>query len=160
MLSALVFVCLAFAICLPLTGYALVSALNTKGTKESAGAEEGEAHNHHHHTHEKPTTLGATYPIWVSIATYSLIIALSISAVTTFLAQFYAILGLIQSNPDNGLFASRLNGSPQTSGDVTHGPWLQGKGLSTYASLGWFFNALAAGAAGGIWAAYLRRSSR
>jgi len=93
----------------------------------------------------------------VTVATYVFIIALSVSTVATLLSQFYAILGLVQSSPDNGRFASFVGGGPNLDGDTSHAPWVQGRALSIFASLGWIFNALAAGAAGGFWAELLRK---
>jgi hypothetical protein len=154
MLASLVFVSLAFAMSLPLTFYAVTSASKTSSTDDApAGNTEEHAGKHHRHK----GTRAAAVPIYVTVATYCFIIALSVSAVATLLSQFYAILGLIQSSPDNGLFASYHGGSPNLSGQSSHAPWIQGKALSIYMSLGWFFNALAAGAAGGFWALFLRQ---
>ncbi|KAK0109114.1 hypothetical protein ONS96_002941 [Cadophora gregata f. sp. sojae] len=89
----------------------------------------------------------------IIIATYALLVALSVTAMCTFLSQFYGILGLIQSQPDNGLWASLSLGAvqDQQTGDLHHAPWIQGNVLTIYMSLAWLFSALAAGAIGGSW---------
>ncbi|KAG4443041.1 hypothetical protein IFR05_001495 [Cadophora sp. M221] len=89
----------------------------------------------------------------IMIATYALLISLSVTAMCTFLSQFYGILGLVQSQPDNGLWASLSLGAvqDQQTGDLHHAPWVQGDVLTIYMSLAWLFSALAAGAIGGSW---------
>jgi len=93
------------------------------------------------------------------LATYALLIALSVTAVCVFLSQFYGILGLVQSQPDNGIWASLSLGAvqDQQTGDLHHAPWIQGKVLTIYMSLAWLFSALAAGAIGGSWLPNLNR---
>lgn len=87
------------------------------------------------------------------IATYCLLTALAVAAMCAFLSQFYAILGLVQSQPDNGAWASMPLGEVQDSqtGDLHHAPWIQGNALSVYVSLGWFFSVITAGTIGAFW---------
>ena len=160
MLAALVFISLAFVICLPLSAYAALFASASSGAhSQPVPTSDPDTHdNHTHHYHEKRRNRGSAVAMWAVVATHVLIISLAISAVATFLAQFYGIMGFIQSLVDNGLFASYVNGGPQLQGDVVHGPWTQGKGLSTFTSLGWFFGAVGAGAVGAVWPASLRAS--
>ncbi|PVH85291.1 hypothetical protein DL98DRAFT_568476 [Cadophora sp. DSE1049] len=89
----------------------------------------------------------------IILATYALLVSLSVTAMCTFLSQFYGILGLIQSQPDNGMWASLSLGAvqDQQTGDLHHAPWIQGNVLTIYMSLAWLFSALAAGAIGGSW---------
>jgi len=100
-----------------------------------------------------------TSPV-VIIFTYLLLAFLSVTAMCTFLSQFYGILGLIQSQPDNGIWASMSLGSvqDQQTGDLHHAPWVQGNVLTIYMSLAWLFSALAAGAIGGSWLGAFRSS--
>jgi hypothetical protein len=77
---------------------------------------------------------------------------LVIGVVTAVIAQFYAIEGLVQSLPNNSDFASS---SATSEGDVNthglHGPWYQGKALSTYWTCAWGFAMAAAFAASMAW---------
>ncbi len=72
----------------------------------------------------------------LSIAT---VILLLLGAATMFIAQFYGVLGLVQSATPNGNFAAD---GPIPS---AAGPWVQGKASVIYGSLSWFGGALAAG---------------
>ena len=66
-----------------------------------------------------------------------------------FLAQCYGVLGFVQSQPDNGNFATtQFAGAP---GQDDHNPWVQGKALSIYASVSWFSALLAVGMASLLW---------
>lgn len=73
------------------------------------------------------------------------ILMLLISAALLFLAQFYGVLGLVQSQIPNADFA--------TDGNLPHsvGPWVQGIASIRYASTGWFAAILAAGCCAGVW---------
>jgi hypothetical protein len=85
-------------------------------------------------------------------ANLSLTIFLAVGVITAVISQFYGILGLIQSMPNNADFASSAAGSnDNVNTNGSHGPWYQGKALSVYATVAWGF-ALASGAvAGRIW---------
>jgi hypothetical protein len=159
-LASLVFTCLAFVIVLPLCFVFVRQAASTGANSGIQGAAEDgdttdEARNHHHHHnhHDKSSQQQKIRSPIIITATYALIIALSVAAVCAVLSQFYSILGLVQSQPDNGSWASLTLGQVQDSqtGDLSHAPWIQGKVLTTYISLGWFFSALTAGAIGASW---------
>lgn len=77
---------------------------------------------------------------------FLLIISLLVGSACSAIAQFYGVIGLIQSNPNNSDFASAA-GSHQGS----HGPWIEGRALSTWLGLGWMFGLIGAGAAGAVW---------
>ncbi|KAK1777160.1 hypothetical protein QBC45DRAFT_331395 [Copromyces sp. CBS 386.78] len=62
------------------------------------------------------------------------------------IAQFYAVLGLVQSAPNNADFAT------STGNAEHHDPWVQGRALSVYMSLSWFWALLMVWAAGAVWA--------
>jgi hypothetical protein len=64
---------------------------------------------------------------------------LLLSAAMLVLAQFYGVLGLVQSAMPNGEYT--IN----TAISASSGPWLQGKASVVYASTGWFAGCLAAG---------------
>jgi hypothetical protein len=67
------------------------------------------------------------------------IFCLLVSAAMLVLAQFYGILGLVQSAFPNGDFIITTNIG------ANYGPWMQGKAVVVYASVGWFAGLLAAG---------------
>lgn len=67
-----------------------------------------------------------------------------ISAGLLFIAQFYGILGLVQSAWPNGEYITNDAVTAQS------GPWIQGKASVVYASVGWFGGVL--GAVGSLWA--------
>ena len=67
------------------------------------------------------------------------ILVLLLSAALLFLAQFYGILGLIQSAFPNGQYATNQSISANS------GPWIQGKASVIYASVGWFAGILTVG---------------
>jgi hypothetical protein len=72
----------------------------------------------------------------------SLLVFLFIGFVSALIAQFYGILGFIQSAPNNSDFSSSAAGSnddPNTHGN--HGPWYQGRVLSIYLTCAWGFAA-------------------
>jgi hypothetical protein len=75
-----------------------------------------------------------------------------VGVITAVIAQFYAIEGLVQSAPNNSDFASS---SATSDDDVNthglHGPWYQGKALSTYWTCAWGFAMAAAFAASMAW---------
>lgn len=70
---------------------------------------------------------------------------LALSGILLFLAQEYGVLGLVQSQVPNGLFASSVVPSNGAAGGVTAGPWEQGKASVVYGCVGWFAALLAVG---------------
>lgn len=158
-LASLVFVTIAFAIILPLSYVFLASAVAVEEREAEQEAENG--------LKESPTPTGATKRTKsrhtrpkqkisspaIATATYSLLFALAIAAMCALLSQFYGVLGLVQSQPDQGTWASLSMGEIQDNqlGTDSHAPWVQGNALTVYASLGWLFSALAAGAIGANW---------
>ena len=77
-----------------------------------------------------------TATIALSVTT---VILLLLGSGAMFIAQFYGVLGLIQSALPNGNFAAD---GPLPS---AAGPWVQGKASVVYGSLSWFGGFLAAG---------------
>lgn len=68
-----------------------------------------------------------------------------VGAGAALLAQFYAVLGLIQSAPNNADFAT-------SSGNREHhDPWVQGKALSLYMTQSWFWALLCGWTSWAIW---------
>jgi hypothetical protein len=61
---------------------------------------------------------------------------LFLGAALMFIAQFYGVLGLIQSQIPNGRFAEQADNPTATA--MTAGPWIQGKASVIYGSVGWF----------------------
>jgi hypothetical protein len=143
-LASLVFTCLALVIVLVLSYFFIIKGRST--TSSGFGDDETDAMN-------STPQQSSGQPAAVVVATYILLTALAITAMCAFLSQFYAIIGLVQSQPDNGLWASLPLGEVQDSqtGDLHHAPWVQGSALTVYISLGWFFSALAAGAISWTW---------
>lgn len=175
LVAALVFVIIGFTISLPLTYYSLMVVFGRESSelqddndtvtttsavpKSSKHYKNGNSEpvstlqSHHRRSRYHHKNKRVSYAI--TFLAYSMIVSLSIAAVATLLSQFYGILGLIQSNPTNGWFATNTGMPEVLPGDIDAGPWVQGKGLTVYTSLGWLFGALAAGAAGGVWGRWL-----
>ncbi|KAF2178914.1 hypothetical protein K469DRAFT_674865 [Zopfia rhizophila CBS 207.26] len=152
-LAALVFVSVAFATLAGLSYVFIMRATSNRRYKGSRGQ----------NTTTPPADPTGQQPITslvVIIFTYLLLAFLSVTAMCTFLSQFYGILGLVQSQPDNGIWASMSLGSvqDQQTGDLHHAPWVQGNVLMIHMSLAWFFSALTAGAIGGSWLGAFRSS--
>lgn len=163
MIASLTFTSIGFALCLVLSFVYVGKALGrgnktpkTEPVSAEQNATDARTHHHAHHTDRRPRS--RYHPV-LSVGTYVTIFAMVLAAVCTILAQFFGILGLVQSAPDNGMFASYSFGQAvnQLSGDVSHTPWVQGDGLSIYASLGWLSNGLAAGVVGASWLGLLER---
>jgi hypothetical protein len=74
-----------------------------------------------------------------SALSITVIILLLLGAGTMFIAQFYGVLGLVQSALPNGNFAA--DGRRPSAA----GPWVQGKASVIYGSVGWFGAVCAAG---------------
>jgi hypothetical protein len=144
-LAALVFTCFALATLLVLSYFFI---LKGPSTNSDAGFRDDGTDGLNSSPQQK-----SGQPTGVVVATYFVLTALAVTALCAFLAQFYGILGLVQSQPDNGAWASLSLGEVPDSqtGDLHHAPWVQGSALTVYISLGWFFSALAAGAIGGTW---------
>lgn len=75
----------------------------------------------------------------------------SVGAVSAFIAQFYGVIGLVQSNPDNGRWAGTAGNAADPTLDNAHGPWFQGTALSVFVTLAWIFGVLSSGAAAAVW---------
>jgi len=90
------------------------------------------------HTHTSPTSPVQLINIWI-------IFSLSVSGIMLVLAQFYGVLGLIQSALPNGAYATNISIS------ASSGPWIQGKASVIYASFGWFAAFLATGCMVVVW---------
>ena len=89
---------------------------------------------------------------WVPWAAFLLLVFASVGFITALIGQYYGVLGLIQSLPNNADFASSSAGSKDdinTQGN--HGPWFQGVGLSVYATLSWAFIFVSGTIASRLW---------
>jgi hypothetical protein len=160
-LASLVFVCVAFLVLLILSYFFIIkgSSAISSAVIQRSNQSEGAADKDNEVGVQNPAPQQVTgQPTAVIIGTYFLLIFLAVTAMCAFLSQFYAIMGLVQSQPDNGMWASMSLGSVQDSqtGDLHHAPWIQGNALTVYISLGWLFSALEAGAIGGTWLGQFR----
>jgi hypothetical protein len=90
-------------------------------------------------------------PTYAPYMNLILITSFAIGATAALLSQFYGILGFIQSQPDNGLFASARGNVIDPTQDDNHGPWIEGRALKIWVTCAWVFAAFAAGAAGAAW---------
>ncbi|MCJ1385952.1 hypothetical protein MMC17_009077 [Xylographa soralifera] len=81
----------------------------------------------------------------MSSINFVLVMFLVVGILLTVVAQFYGILAFIQSSVNNADFATKGGNKTQ------HGPWIQGRALSVYATLGWAFAGLAAVGALSAW---------
>ena len=136
----------------------VLTLFGTRGQATESGSEESEGKTsavveqtavgpgrHHQERH------GRSNPA-LAYVNLLLILFLVIAVLTTVISQYYAILGFIQSLPNNSDFASsRGQDSTDEATHGDHGPWEQGKALSVYLTCAWGF-ALAAGViAGKVW---------
>jgi hypothetical protein len=98
-------------------------------------------HRHHHHEaeHRRVPALSVAHMVVQQLFFPFAVVG----AGAALISQFYAILGLVQSAPNNADFASSQGNREH------HDPWVQGKALSIYMSLSWFWALLAA------WAGWL-----
>ena len=99
--------------------------------------ENGASTNHLAHVHHFPKTL--------SILPTLLFPLVVTGVITAIISQFYAIMGLVQSAPNNGDFTTSQGNREH------HDPWMQGKGLSVYLSLSWFWALLAGWSGWVVW---------
>ncbi|KAK5046259.1 hypothetical protein LTR84_008402 [Exophiala bonariae] len=108
------------------------------------------------HPSEEPTQSGRTGPLKSAVSVVNLltIVFLLIGAVLVLISQFYAVMGFIQSSPNNSDFASSAFGTGQaedSNANGFHGPWYQGMGLSVYMTCAWAFAAATATMAARTW---------
>ena len=109
----------------------------------------------------EPTSAGQAQPVassppqgsvWVPWVVLLLLIFVFIGFAAALIGQYYGVLGLVQSLPNNADFASSSAGSKDdTNTQGNHGPWYQGVGLSAYATCAWAFAALAGTIASRSW---------
>lgn len=107
-------------------------------------AAENQNHPQHHEQQRHHRRRGRLAPYFNLL----LVVFLVVGAITGVISQFYGVLGLIQSAPNNADFAG--SGSTDTSSG-THGPWYEGRGLRLYPTLAWGFSLAGGWAAGLIW---------
>jgi hypothetical protein len=83
----------------------------------------------------------------------SLLVFYFIGVVAGLISQFYAILGFMQSLPNQSDFASSTGSGASTETQVHghHGPWRQGVALSVYGTCAWGFSIAAAAVARTTW---------
>jgi len=83
----------------------------------------------------------------------SLLVFFFIGVVAGLISQFYAILGFMQSLPNQSDFASSTGSgaSAETQVHGKHGPWRQGVALSVYGTCAWGFSIAAAAVARMTW---------
>ena len=94
------------------------------------------------YTASRPGQAGTVHTsVVASCLNLVLVVFLFVGVVTGVIAQYFGILGLIQSQPNQADFASSGGNNDATHGN--HGPWYQGVGLSTYATCAWAFAAAA-----------------
>jgi hypothetical protein len=93
---------------------------------------------HHREAGAAPSTTHTLLSSWT-------IFCLLVSAGLLFIAQFYGVLGLVQSAFPNGNYITNV---PLASNS---GPWVQGKANTIYASIGWFAGVLAVAGVVGAW---------
>jgi hypothetical protein len=100
-------------------------------------------HYQYHPSHDKIS-------LFTPYVNLFLITSFVAGAILYVLAQFYGVIGLVQSQPDNGGFATSQDYNPGPLGS-NHEPWVQGKALTVYASIAWLASLLAAGSATLAW---------
>lgn len=101
------------------------------------------------HGHDR----GARPSLVASHINLMLVLFFFIGFTTGLLSQYYAILGFMQSLPNQSDFASSTGSGASTETNVhgNHGPWYQGVGLSVYATCAWAFTAAAGTTASRTW---------
>lgn len=127
----------------------------TTGTSSSSSAEAPTAEGAEAQSKPEPNTQHAThhrhYPSYTPMINLFLVVSFSIAAITALLSQFYGILAFIQSQPDNGAFASARGNVNDPTQDNSHGPWIEGYALKAWVTCAWVFSAFTAGAAASVW---------
>lgn len=111
-----------------------------------SGATSSEHRPHHYDGHQRKSVVHRIAPFVNAF----LITFLALGGMLYFLAQYYGILAFTMSLPDNGVFSEYGGNNPDATAGF-HEPWVQGKALTTWASLAWFFAALGAAAASKAW---------
>jgi hypothetical protein len=111
-----------------------------------SGAASSEHRPHHHGDHQRKSVVHGIAPFVNAF----LITFLALGGTLYLLAQYYGILAFTMSLPDNGVFSEFGGNNPDATAGF-HEPWVQGKALTTWASLAWFFAALGAAAASMAW---------
>lgn len=90
--------------------------------------------------------------VWVKWAVLGLLTFSFVGFATALIGQYYGVLGLIQSLPNNSDFASSAAASQDdVNTQGSHGPWYQGIALSVYATLSWGFSIAAGVIASRAW---------
>lgn len=123
----------------------LASVLMSFSSPSERAEERAHETNHHHKPHER----SKKHHIALHI-NFLAVVFLVLGAILGVISQFYGILGFIQSAPNNAEFAGA--GSTDIS-NGSHGPWFEGRGLSTFCTLAWAF-----ALGGGVLAARVWRS--
>ncbi|KAI1610922.1 hypothetical protein EDD36DRAFT_490113 [Exophiala viscosa] len=136
---------LAFAITMPSTTSEDGTAGRSQsrhGRNHSKHAQEGVADGLEATPVEEESTLHRRSRAtgWSSYASFLMLVCLSIGIMTALLSQFYTILGLIQSAPNNADFAS--SSAITDSSLRQYDSWYQGKALSVYETCAWGFAAV------------------
>jgi hypothetical protein len=95
----------------------------------------------------------ASSPGWLPYLSLATLVFLFVGVATALLSQFYGVLGFMISLPNQSDFASSqgTGGSSEVDQHGAHGPWYQGRALSTYATLAWAFGAAAGTLASLTW---------
>jgi hypothetical protein len=92
---------------------------------------------------------GSAWVAWVDLI---LLTFLFVGFSTALISQYYGVIGLIQSLPNNADFASSQGGgADDVNTHGSHGPWYQGIGLSVYATCAWGFSISAGVVASKAW---------
>lgn len=150
-IASATFIALAFLLTLVLATVTFVkrrqSASETQTlARKSTQRNDEQQHDSMRRDEDRPlSTAQQQGSVWLSWVALILLTFFFVGFATALIGQFYGVLGLIQSQPNNADFASSSAGSEDdvnTKG--SHGPWFQGVGLSLYATCSWGF-AIAAG---------------
>lgn len=153
-ISGSVFISTGFLLYLLLGGFTLSRLLAGPSSKmSSSGAQAAAESGNKRETSEmvdtaqrEPRAHRKRVRSYTSFLNLTASISLYLGAILSLIAQFYGILGLVQSAPNNADWASSSAGnSKNVDTDVVgyHGPWYQGNALSVYFTCAWAF-ALAA----------------
>jgi hypothetical protein len=139
--------CLLNLLLSTLTAYQKLSS--TSHANESTGSgtrSRNEAKESSNETAHPPSTQPgrnrARRPVAIKSLNLVSVAFLCVGAILALLSQFYGIVGLVQSAPNNADWASSAAGNSKdvdTNIEGYHGPWYQGEGLSVYMTCSWAF---------------------
>lgn len=144
-----------------LLAFATLPPLGLRAGREVEGElvrAEGERERKHHHPPRGERGYRRSHV--VPVLNLALVIFLIIAAICALISQFYGIIGLIQSQPNQSDYASSqgnqdpipvIDPDPNWVTHGNHGPWYQGNALSVYETVAWGFALATAAIAGNFW---------